>query len=210
MKYYDQDPKVTEYISKFLFRFPNWISLIIVLTSIFLVIFIPNNINLRAVLWSYFIFGGLSDLVVNFVIGNIWGRGTPKKYLGTLTDLKDLKNASWIPRIVGILERIIFTTSFIFGRFELVGFWLVLKVIGNWQSNPTPVSYSKKQKQSKLWRVKENIFLIGTASSLILSLISAFVYFKIIDNKSKYFDKKMSQINYKIINLHNCYHNNGY
>jgi len=164
----------------------NKVSFLIIIIGIVGVLISKNNciyINnfVQTILISYLIIGGLSDLLVNFVIGCIWGhKSLSDKDVGAVNKkvLIYLRKVNWLPRIVGIIERIIFTTSFIIGKYQLITIWLVLKVVGDWKK----VSFQdeKKRKNSvEPWRVKENIFLIGTALSLILSYIAAEVFLKI-------------------------------
>lgn len=120
------------------------------------------------------------DVVIHVFMGFLWGHDSMHKLKVVKNDGKDhadgkvnlseLREASWQPRIVGILERIIMTASFIIGKYELVGGWLVLKVVRIHNN-----SEGNKQKNS-LWRVTENMFLIGTAFSLITSFIGAVIY----------------------------------
>lgn len=161
MKYYDQDYNLCE--SR------NFVCLLIVIVA-FAIFTITENNFIRAVVFSYFVIGGISDLLVNFVIGNIWSNKSLKVDNKLISDLKKV---SWLPRTVGIFERIIFTTSFIIGKYEYVAIWLGLKVVGSWKDNSNE---NKKKTKSNLWRIRENIFLIGTALSLILSYL-AFLLF---------------------------------
>lgn len=173
MKHYDEDYDP--------FFPPNLAaSLITVIAFAFVVV--PGNDFVRAVALSYFLLGAISDVLINVIIGNIWSRnslvesGSVKK---DVTLAKKLRLVSWLPRFVGVFERIIFTTSFILGRYEFVGAWLVLKIIGSWQS--------KTGKEADTWRVKENIFLIGTALSLILSFIAAYGFWELISPQNNFF-----------------------
>lgn len=148
---------------------------------------LESNIKLLLVI---VIFSTISDLAIHLIMGYMWGHKSMYE-LNVVTDLKlknnskvnliQLKQASWQPRIVGILERMIMIAGFIIGRYEFVGGWLALKVI-RINSN----SYKRKSNNNSLWRVTENMFLIGTALSLITSFIGAEIY-KNISNNNLYY-----------------------
>ena len=63
---------------------------------------------------------------------------------------------------MGIVERILYTTVFLIGSPNIVGFWIALKVASQWGR------WSKENERGTY-----NLFLIGTALSLLLSYIGA-------------------------------------
>jgi hypothetical protein len=196
MKHYDQNYNIFE-------RF-NFVSLLVLIAS-FAIVILPINNFIRAVIFSFFFIGGISDLLVNRVIGYIWSHKSLKEVSVVKKALiADLKKVSWLPRIVGIFERIIFTTSFIIGKYEFIAIWLGLKVIGSWKND----SYeNNKQSSMKLWRIRENIFLIGTALSIILSFIAAMVFLLIIDQQNSFLYKKPFRVQQRIMHLEYRYQN---
>lgn len=206
MKYYNQNNDPFD-------QFDRLIILIVIIAFVTYTI-APNNF-IRAILVSYFLIGGVSDFFVNRSIGNIWSRKSLMDvHVVNTSLLSDLHQVSWLPRIVGILERIIFTTSFIIGRYEFIGAWLVLKVIGSWKNNSYDDTNKKKNIEKKenreklnpeLWRIRENIFLIGTALSLISSFLAAFLYLQIINQQSNFFYKKPLQVQPKVIHFNHHY-----
>ncbi|KKR65209.1 MAG: hypothetical protein UU05_C0025G0005 [Candidatus Curtissbacteria bacterium GW2011_GWA1_40_47] len=170
---------------------PNFVFWLIAILALVIWLICERNF-IRAVAFSYFLIGALSDLFTNFLIGNIWSKQSLKNVNTVDTSLiGDLKQVSWLPRTVGIFERIIFTTSFIIGRYEFAAVWLGLKVIGSWKDSSDSANKDKKNEdvpKIKLWRIRENIFLIGTAMSLILSFIAAVGFLEIISQKNLIYD----------------------
>ncbi len=41
---------------------------------------------------------------------------------------------NWLALLVGVVERILFATSVLIGKPEFVGVWIVMKVVGQWNS----------------------------------------------------------------------------
>ncbi len=173
---------------------------ILLISTFFLLVLWNSEFMLGSYLnlfMSISIFSTISDLVIHLVMGLMWGNQSmcdlkivtdKESEDNSKVDLNKLHQASWLPRIVGILERIIMATGFAIGHYELVVGWLVLKVVKIKDSN------GEKQQQNSLWRVIENIFLIGTALSLISSFAGAEVYkyihshstsLKVIENKKR-------------------------
>ena len=161
MKLYDKEYGILDCLKS--------VGLLISFIFAIVALFCSSNL-LRAILVAYFVIGGISDFLMKITISFIWGhKSLVKVGSANKTLLKKLRLVSWMPRTVGILERLIFTTSFILGRFEYIGIWLALKTIGSWKSNTGENNMNK----NNLWRVTENIFLMGTAFSLILSFFGA-------------------------------------
>ena len=63
---------------------------------------------------------------------------------------------------MGIVERVLYTTAFLANAPTLVGFWIALKVATKWGM------WTKENRRGPY-----NIFLIGTALSLLLSYLGA-------------------------------------
>ena len=170
---------------------PNFVFWLIAILALVIWLICEGNF-VRAIAFSYFFIGALSDLLTNFLIGHIWSKQSLKDVKTVEPSLiEDLEKVSWLPRIVGIFERIIFTTSFIIGMYQFAAVWLGLKVIGSWKDNSDNTNKKKRNEKVpkiKLWRVRENIFLIGTAMSLILSFIAAVGFLEIISQKNLIYD----------------------
>ncbi|MCX6816841.1 MAG: hypothetical protein NTZ93_03180 [Candidatus Beckwithbacteria bacterium] len=189
-----------------------WIVIVVLLLTFLIVTFklLPNNFT--AVLISFVAVGVISDLLINMIVGNIWSRKSLRDVDGVQKYLSPLEQVSWLPRIIGIFERIIFTASFIMQKPEFIGIWLGLKVIGSWKDNsPENLEKERKKKEKgekviKLWRIRENIFLIGTALSLFSSFFASYIYSQII-HLTNSFDNKSIHLQKKIMYLqHNYYH----
>ncbi len=75
---------------------------------------------------------------------------------------------SWLPRLIGATEQIIVTTAFLLNRSEIVGFWLLLKTAGEWRTQD-------REAPSATLTADYQIFLIGTALSVALSLGTSLV-----------------------------------
>ena len=173
MKYHDQSYNPNGF---------NLITLLIVIISLVLGHTIPMGNLTKAVLFFYFFAGGISDLLVSFIIRYCWSHKSLQNVEVVNPSLvSDLEEVSWLPRVVGIFDRLIFTSSFILGKYELIAIWLGLKVVGSWKDNFYENSKIEKEPRIQLWRIKENIFLIGVALSLILSYISAIGFLKLIN-----------------------------
>ena len=79
---------------------------------------------------------------------------------------KTVRYNSWIPRLVGAIEQILFTTSYLSGHNELIGIWLLMETAGEW-------STQDKEAKPAIRMNDYAIFLIGTALSLMLSVGTA-------------------------------------
>jgi hypothetical protein len=112
---------------------------------------------------------GILHVIVGYVVSTLggalllwllidkmaWGylgrKGIPGKTLGILT----------LP--MGILERLMYTTIFIIDQPAFVAVWLALKVASQWKR------WEDKE------RVTYNIFLMGSALSLIIAFLGAWI-----------------------------------
>jgi sterol desaturase/sphingolipid hydroxylase (fatty acid hydroxylase superfamily) len=72
----------------------------------------------------------------------------------------------WLQRFMGTTEQIIVTTSFLAGRFDAIGVWLLMKTAGAW-------STQDKEAHPHALANDYTIFLIGTALSVGLSIGTA-------------------------------------
>lgn len=76
--------------------------------------------------------------------------------------LKKVARLSWV---VGVVERILYTASLFLGAWPLIGVWLAIKVVARWQSS----AETTKGPDS------DNIWLIGTALSLMMGFFGAWI-----------------------------------
>src|SRR5918992_3144402 len=80
----------------------------------------------------------------------------------------------WQPRVTGIVERVLYVATLQIGKGEFIGFWLALKVAGQW------TRWSKEPQPGENFPQGRSIyqnFLIGNG----LSVLYALVGFKIIE-----------------------------
>jgi hypothetical protein len=75
--------------------------------------------------------------------------------IGEYNPKDSLKSFRWTANLVGILERIIYTSSIIFGVQSFIPIWLGVKIISQW-----------KKGEIENGRAMFNIYLIGTGLSL--------------------------------------------
>ncbi len=156
----------------------NWLSIFVATIAILIFVTVDNSV-IRAISFSFIFLGAVFDILVNAIIGNIWSKKSLQSNVeGVAERLPALKEVSWLPRIVGIIERLIATFGFIYDV-RFIGAWLILKVIGSWGEKSLGKERNEEKDKITLWRVRENIFLIGTAFSIILSFLSATVFKKI-------------------------------
>lgn len=79
-----------------------------------------------------------------------------------LNDEEDIAYKTY-PRVVGFIERLMYTTSFLLGRFEFVAVWLGFKVASRWEA----AKLEKGDKKEINKYADYQTFLIGNALSLI-------------------------------------------
>lgn len=121
-------------------------------------------------MWWPYVVGYLFSIVVAhfpilWVIDRMW------KCIGWRNDNKEsIRPQSWQPRIVGCVERALYTGSFQLGKPEFIGIWLALKVAGQWKRWSEDKDYGGRLIAG---RAIYNIFLIGSALSIGYSVIGA-------------------------------------
>jgi len=69
----------------------------------------------------------------------------------------------WLAAGVGIVERVIYTTSVVLGQYELMAIWLVLKAAVEWKSE-------EKRNLSSFY-----VYLIGNGMSIIFGYLGGVV-----------------------------------
>jgi len=111
-----------------------------------------------------------------FVLGyafSVVGPWVPPWRIGAISARiwRDLGGASAtqerrLPVAVGVVERVLYTTSFVIDKPEFIGAWLVLKVAGSWGG--WTVGYAGVE-----GRAMYQTFLIGTGISVAYGLVGA-------------------------------------
>lgn len=86
-------------------------------------------------------------------------------YLWEDSEIKGKRNSK-LPAILGLLERLFYTTSFLLNQFTLIAVILGLKALGEWKN---PVENQVVQ------RHQVQIFLIGTLISLLFGLAGGII-----------------------------------
>jgi hypothetical protein len=104
--------------------------------------------------YSYSILGCLS--IVRAIVDKMWiGIGWSGDVI-----FDENRPHTWHVRILGTLEAILYTSSWLAGKAEFIGVWIALKVAGNWNR----------------WTVERHvfsIFLIGNAFVILFSVCGA-------------------------------------
>ena len=67
--------------------------------------------------------------------------------------------------VVGMVERLLYTSALVVGAKEWIGVWLAIKVVARWQTSED----AKKMPGS------DNIWLVGTGLSVLFGFIGAWV-----------------------------------
>jgi len=91
---------------------------------------------------------------------------------GQSADAEYLFRLPVLPEMVGILERMLYTSSLLIGRPEFIGLWLALKVAGGWKGWSEPV----KAPDGKIvinGRDLFSVFLIGSGFSIAYGVTGA-------------------------------------
>jgi hypothetical protein len=74
----------------------------------------------------------------------------------------------WTSSLVGIIERIIYTSSLVFGAKEFIAVWLAIKIAVQWKRWEDTKDLGKA-------RASFHIFLIGTGLSLMYGVVGGFL-----------------------------------
>ena len=77
------------------------------------------------------------------------------------------RRSRWFAQAAGLMERCLYTTSWLAGKPEFVGVWLVLKVAGEWKG------WTEENRKEGHPRSLFNTFMIGTGLSLLYGVTGA-------------------------------------
>lgn len=119
---------------------------------------------------GYFFAVVIGDLLIKLVVDRLWECIRPKQ----LDDPQKYRPDKWQPRLVGVIERVLYVATLQFGKGEFIGFWLALKVAGQWTRWSKEPQTGEKIPHGR--SIYQN-FLIGNA----LSVLYAFVGFRVIE-----------------------------
>jgi len=101
---------------------------------------------------------------VGFGFSLFLGQIAAARVVRPLYDLVGVDRHHPSAKVLGLVERTIYTTSTYIGRPEFVGAWLVLKVAGQWGK--------WSENEGRAWF---NAFLIGTGISLIYGVVGGYL-----------------------------------
>jgi hypothetical protein len=105
----------------------------------------------------------IRTLVMRLWSGLGWKQNVDAEYLFRLPVL---------PEMVGILERMLYTTAMLIGQPGFIGFWLALKVAGGWKGWSEPVR-TPDGKVIMNGRDLFSVFLIGSGFSIAYAVTGA-------------------------------------
>lgn len=140
-----------------------------------------------AILLGYILWGLVSYKLTLVIMSKVWKK-TTKSYEKMYNheapvelDSEKRKAFNWAPSLIGILERIIYTSAIVFGQLILIGIWLTFKAIGQWGD----VEFSNRNNSRNndrnnalqgATRMRANNFLIGTALSLLFGIFGGIIF----------------------------------
>jgi hypothetical protein len=110
---------------------------------------------------------------VALIVDRLW-----KTEAGSSSD-KNVRPGPYLPKLVGIVERVLFVASLQLGKAEFIGVWFVLKVAGQWKRWTEGADVDGDKVDA---RVFYNVFLIGSAVSLAYAVVGAELI-ELIDSK---------------------------
>lgn len=109
----------------------------------------------------------VGHVVVSRVVGKMWDWLPINKQDRNRLRPKEL---TWHAGVVGMLERALYVTALVMGQGSFIGIWLALKVAGQWKGW-TATGNEDKDGGGPSGRAVYNIFLIGTALSLLYAVV---------------------------------------
>jgi hypothetical protein len=92
---------------------------------------------------------------------------------GVAQEIADPAHRIDLPLLVGVLERILYVSAWLFGAVEFIGIWLALKVAGGWKawSEGRDLPGDKPNKKVTVpGRYILNVFLLGNGLSIMGAL----------------------------------------
>jgi hypothetical protein len=126
--------------------------------------------------WEFFIW-----LAIGYFVSLFFGHIATSKIVNLgwsiVENNKNLQIRSkyqWATVVIGHIDRILFTTSIVFGVKEFIAAWLAVRIVSQWSKwgsvKESPQSRSKLEKVYQS-RALFQIFLIGTAVSLVYGVL---------------------------------------
>lgn len=129
---------------------------------------------------GYVVMGIVADVICTEHTLKTWGRIMSSSRRAGLNDkFSDNKwrgHFAWASRRIGIIERVFYTSAIAFNQFALIGVWLVFKAIGDWKDGA-----DSRKTNSKVTRIRANMFLIGSGYSLAWGILGGIVFKLVLD-----------------------------
>jgi hypothetical protein len=99
-----------------------------------------------------------------------------------------LADVIFLPALVGLLERLLYIIALLAKSPEFIGVWLALKVAGGWSGWSGKREYKWDDNGKEILgyvpgRQEFNLFLVGTALSLIFAVAGAFTIQSLIESR---------------------------
>jgi hypothetical protein len=104
---------------------------------------------------------------VSWIVDSLWDEVPWRKS-------PDLRPAAYVPRLVGLVDRILYVASLQFDAAEFIAVWLALKAAGQWKRWEEDTRVGSRTVPGRFFY---GVFLIGTG----LSILYAFVGFQVIE-----------------------------
>lgn len=135
-----------------------------------------------AFVYGYLLVGFVADLIISKIMIYVQEKAANsyKEMYGADPpiglDSEKRKSFSWGPRIIGVIERIFYTSAIVFNQFTLIGVWLVFKAIGEWSDFPSRNRENREKVKEGTTRIRANNFLIGNAVSLLSGILGGVIF----------------------------------
>jgi len=112
-----------------------------------------------------------SQFVVKYILDNMWKKVYLEiKKIDNNKKFEEIRPFLHTPKILGLLESILYTTAFLIGKYEFISVWLVIKVAGSFKRE-----FKSNDQGEQYEREKYNIFLIGNGLLILFSYIGALI-----------------------------------
>ena len=150
-----------------------WACLAVAVVVLLLLLFLGRR-ALGSVPWPPWLIGyGVSVFVGHFLISRI--REEAYK------EIPHSERFRWHAQAVGLIERALYTSSWVAAKPEFIGLWLAIKVAGQWkrwteeQEDPTVLRWGKQEQETVPARAYYNVFLIGNALSITYGVLGGII-----------------------------------
>ena len=101
-----------------------------------------------------------------------WWMKALKNHSEVLKKDKDRKPDKYLVQILGLLERLIYTTCIVYGKPEGIAAWLAIKVITRWTN--------EREKEGWVTITKSNLYLIGNLLNVLVGVVVGLIYLTVI------------------------------